>query len=478
MKTQFLEDALELGRDIFTRILEKDWQGADRGIWRPGYSVEEHRAAMSIAQLAESMGAEIYQDLAGNIHMVFPGQDRNLPVFMTGSHLDAVPNGGRYDGPAGVVAGLAAVKSLQDEGIQHQQDIVVTVWRSEESPHFGKYAMGSHMATAQLGADVLDKKRLTGDTSKTLADSMRDLGMDPEALRQKLQKGEAILPIDHIDMLIEAHIQQQEGLAENGHDVGVVTGIRGNVRSDGYIEFYSEDPSDPTAGKNLHTGGASEERRRNAAAAAIDYAHQLEQRLNAEFADKDLVHEVVDMVIPDPAQTSIPARAKIKHDIRSVDIDVLNRVKVIMEETAKSVAKDRGLSVDIDGKLYISPPYLVEESTLSGVEGSITGLKTARVVSGAGHDASVLGNAGVNAGMIFIAHGVDNAGASHTPIETMTTRAGDDPFSASSPFAKAVWAMREIMRVGANNPNAQRRSISFVEALLTNGAQKGMTPLP
>jgi len=176
-----------------------------------------------------------------------------------GSHLDAVPQGGRYDGPAGVISALTAVKYLHDQKMRPPQDICVVAWRHEEVPPFNQFAIGSKLAVSDLKPDILGRKQRETD-SLTLEDLMKKNGLDTVALRKAMEEGKPLLPLDRIGRLIEVHIEQGSLLEEAGSSLGIVTGIRGNVRFPNMICFR---------GVTGHTGTVPQAKRKDAARAAM-----------------------------------------------------------------------------------------------------------------------------------------------------------------------------------------------------------------
>src|SRR5690606_3650516 len=122
-------------------------------------------------------GLQAAPDLAANVVFSLPGGCHGAPI-VCGSHVDSVPQGGNYDGLAGIVAGLLCLKRLKDEGVQLRHPLWVLGRRGEESAWFGKAYMGSSAILGKLAADdlALRNKR----SGKTLADAMRGAGADVE----------------------------------------------------------------------------------------------------------------------------------------------------------------------------------------------------------------------------------------------------------------------------------------------------------
>ncbi len=221
--------------------LERHW--TDTGMYRPGYSERETEAINMVAGEAEAMGMEMVQDVAGNVFFIYPGADRSKPVNMIGSHLDAVPNGGRYDGPAGVVGGLAAIKAIHEKGVQPQQDIVLAVWRNEESPWFGQWGLGSAIAFGLSEGNKLGNKGRKGneaDADITLESQMKAMGLNVDLIKAYLMAGKPTIPVEAIASLSEIHIKQDTGLRDKNVSIGFASAIRGNVRFPGDASFCFE----------------------------------------------------------------------------------------------------------------------------------------------------------------------------------------------------------------------------------------------
>ena len=131
----------------------------DGSILRPCYGEGEQQAHDLMAQAARELDLEVRVDSAGNLIMTLPGMDRQAPGWMTGSHLDAVPDGGNYDGAAGVVAGLAVVHAMRSAGFVPRADLAVVAFRAEEGSswlsgphksHFGSRAMLGQLSQQEL----------------------------------------------------------------------------------------------------------------------------------------------------------------------------------------------------------------------------------------------------------------------------------------------------------------------------------------
>ncbi len=156
---------LPLAERLFAELARRTRRG--RGIERDTYG-EGEQAGHDIAHdAAASLGLEVAVDAIGNLAMTLPGRDRAAPAVIVGSHLDSVPQGGNFDGAAGVVAGLAALSGFRAAGVAPAFDITVMAIRGEESAWFDAAYIGSLGALGRLDPAALEVRRVA--TGKTLA---------------------------------------------------------------------------------------------------------------------------------------------------------------------------------------------------------------------------------------------------------------------------------------------------------------------
>jgi beta-ureidopropionase / N-carbamoyl-L-amino-acid hydrolase len=223
VRTTSLEAGLRLARELFAEIGLKTFDGI--GITRAAYGEGEQLAHDAVAKVARDLELKIEIDAALNLSITLPGSVSGAPALIIGSHLDSVPQGGNYDGLAGVLAGLACVAALREEGATLDGDVTVMSLRGEENAWFAAQHIGSRAALGLLKSEVLDKaKRI--DTGRTLADHMAAAGANLEVIRS----GQPLLDRKRVGAFLELHIEQGPVLDERALPVGVVTGIRGNVR--------------------------------------------------------------------------------------------------------------------------------------------------------------------------------------------------------------------------------------------------------
>ncbi|HTW51492.1 MAG TPA: Zn-dependent hydrolase [Stellaceae bacterium] len=374
------------------------------GITRASYGEGEDRAHALMRALGRRLGLEHRVDAAGNLYLTLPGRNRALPGIMIGSHLDSVPEGGNFDGAAGVVAGLAVAARYRRLNRVPNRDITVMGIRAEELSWFPAPYIGSRAAFGMLEPEVLDRC-LRHDTGKSLGDHMRLAGFDPEAIR----RGERQLAPDEIRCYFELHIEQGPVLVQHDIPVGIVTGIRGNLRYR-YCHIL---------GAYAHAGAEPRSSRRDAVFAGSAFVERLEATwLDHERHGKDLVCTVgqfhTDAEVH--TMTKVPGELWFTMDIRSADNPVLLECDRTLRQEAERIGAERGVTIDlgpftnalpgpIDPDLRRTLLRLAEELGVSALE----------MPSGAGHDAAVFAISGVPTAMIF----VRNEHGSHNPHEAM-----------------------------------------------------------
>src|SRR5215831_13532708 len=193
------------------------------GITRESYGPTESSALDRLEQFAQGEGLTTAHDAAQNLVLGLPSEASG-PAIYVGSHLDSVPQGGNFDGLAGVVAGLLCLVDFRREGVLPPKPVRVLGLRGEESAWFGKAYMGSSALLGKLTGDDLDLPHRSG--ARTLADAMARAGVEIERVR----RGERFLDVDGAAAYLELHIEQGPVMVANQWPTAIVTGIRGNLR--------------------------------------------------------------------------------------------------------------------------------------------------------------------------------------------------------------------------------------------------------
>ena len=402
MAEQLRTGAAAFAQKVFDDILafSKD---PVAGVSRQGYGPLEQKVHDYLKAWGRGLGLEEKVDRCGNLFLTLPGQDRTLPCYMTGSHADSVPQGGHFDGLAGIVAGMCAIWWFKHLGITPKRDVVLVAFRLEESSYFGKAYVGSLAMTGQLKESDLALKHRTLD--KTLADAVREAGFRPE----DLVKPEPSIDLSRIGAFTELHIEQGPTLDSHKDErVGIVTGIRGNLRH----------KKAACLGETAHSGAVDKQYRHDAMLAVADLLHRMDVHWD-EFLAKgeDLVFTTgVVHTTKSSAISVIPGEVTFTVDMRSLSMKTLERFHRLLVAEAEVVAAERGVAFELDKTLPTQPSVLKPElQDMLEAAAKKAGIPVLRLPSGAGHDSAVLSNKGVPVSMIFIA----NQDGSHNPHEKM-----------------------------------------------------------
>jgi beta-ureidopropionase / N-carbamoyl-L-amino-acid hydrolase len=399
--TRAVERRTKLAADLFDDLARNTRVGA--GICRASYGEGEGYAHRLLAETARSLGLKVTTDAAANTYMTLPGREPRARRIVMGSHLDSVLNGGNFDGAAGVIAGLTALAALKDAGYVPPRDLTVMGIRAEESAWFGTSYIGSRAALGSLDLANLETAKRS-DTGRSLAEHMAEAGADPDALRREAP---AVDPAQ-LRAYMEVHIEQGPVLQAEGFPVGLVTGIRGNVRF----------PAAVALGEYTHVG-VPRSHRRDAAVATALFISGLDRMADThDAAGRDFAY-TVGKLYTDGAEhqmTRVAGRVDFSLDVRSVSPALHGRLEPEVRALADTVARKSGVSFDL-GRVTTAAVGPVHPDILARLARGVQalGLPERRLPSAASHDAAAFAAAGVPTGMIFIR----NDHGSHNPQESM-----------------------------------------------------------
>jgi len=406
-----LTDATVASMPLATRLFDdlRRLTADGDGVTRDSYGRGEQTAHDLVEDAARTLALEITKDPAGNLYMTLPGEDRTLPAWYVGSHLDSVLHGGNFDGAAGVIAGLTAIAALRVADVRPRRDITVMGIRAEECStwfvgHHGGH-LGSRAVLGLLWPGELDTA-VHVRSGKTCAQCMDEAGFDSDYFRSGA--GPYLKP-ERIRGYFELHIEQGPVLEHRGFPVGVVTGIRGALRA----------RSGRTIGAYTHSGAVPHELRQDAVLATAEFVHALDEVwAKMRDAKRDMVY-TVGKFYTDAERHSIvkvPGEVGFAFDIRSQDIRVLEEMRGVVATLAADVCARRNVKLD-PGELSLVRPAVMDETMRVHMKGGCRdlGIPYMDIPSGAGHDAADFHDAGIPASMIFIR----NANGSHHPDEAM-----------------------------------------------------------
>lgn len=373
------------------------------GFTRASYGDGEQFAYELMAKTAHEAGLLVDSDVAGNMYLTLKGRDPDEGTFLVGSHVDTVPQGGNFDGAAGVIAGVAILTAWKRAGFAPSGDVTVIVIRAEESTWFPYSYIGSKAALGLLPPAALDIPR--ADTGRTLSQHMEELGFEPKAVA----RGETRWTPYNLRGYVELHIEQGPVLTGRGIPVALVTGIRGSFRyRDARI-----------LGEYGHSGAVPREYRRDAVVAATDFVSQLDRewvRLEGEGHDLTVTIGKLFTDAQQHAFSKIAGEIGICIDVRSHSRPTLDLMKTYVDRLAEETSSRHGVRFEL-GPLTGSEPAMMDPRLLDIFTNAAAQLDVPHIqmASGAGHDAATFAHFGIPSAMIF----VRNQHGSHNPDEAM-----------------------------------------------------------
>ncbi len=362
--------------------------GTGPAITRLGLSREEQAARELVGGWLTARGASVRRDAAANLVARFGGDG---PAILVGSHLDSVPEGGRFDGALGVLCAVEAIDALLDDGVRFRRPIEVIAWSDEEGARFGIGLFGSCAAFGRLPENAAARADRDG---MTIADALRSLGESGDPTRAR--RADAA-----VSAYLELHIEQGPRLERAGVPLAVVSAIVGIFHGRVTVR-----------GRQDHAGATVMGERKDALVAAAEMVVAVERIARAV---PDAVGTVGELVPKPGAKNVIPGEVSFSLDIRAPREDDLERILRELRAEMRRIGDARGVtsSVDVLARVPVAPLDLpLRELLLRSVKA--VGVEAPLLVSGAGHDAQNPQLAGIPTGMIF----VRSTGGSHTPIES------------------------------------------------------------
>ena len=362
--------------------------GAD--VTRLSYSKEDLSARIYIKEKMVDYGLTVSEDGFGNIFGKLEGTIPDAPSVIVGSHFDSVPNGGAYDGAAGVVVGLEVAALFQENACKPAYPLEIIALVEEEGSRFGGGLMGSRGMMGLLTNEGF--KTLVDNNGVRAEDAMISIGLDPT--KEKLRDPKTI------KAFVELHIEQGPILEEKAIPIGIVEAIVGLTQLEVTIQ-----------GQAGHAGTTPMDRRSDALVSAAQIIAAFPQ-LASDEGNGTVITTGQLNVFPNGANV-IPNKVVFTVDIRSGKEEHVQHAIRKVEELIAS-KNDAGILTSVGQLMYISPKEMDEHvrSTLKNVSDKLE-IPYCSLNSGAGHDAMVLSDF-TACGMIFIP---SKNGLSHCPEE-------------------------------------------------------------
>jgi N-carbamoyl-L-amino-acid hydrolase len=340
----------------------------ERGCARLALTDEDRAGRELVVTWMRDLGLQVEVDAVGNVFATRAGADPSLAPVMTGSHIDTVRTGGRFDGNLGVLAGLEVIETLASHGVTTRRPITVAFFTDEEGARFAPDMLGSLVYVGGMALeDALDVRAV--DDGARLGDELHRIGF-----AGPLPCPGAAFP----DSFVELHIEQGPVLEDAGTTIGVVEGVQGISWTQVTI-----------TGRSAHAGTTPMRLRRDpayAAAVVTTFARDLTRRFGG-----DQVATVGRLELQPNLVNVVPASATLTVDLRNTDEATLQDAERRLAELLGQLEQDEGVTITTRSLARFEPvsfdPAMVD--TVEAVAQRL-GHTTRRMSSGAGHDAQML----------------------------------------------------------------------------------------
>lgn len=361
---------------------------AGGGVTRVALTEEDRQGRNQLIQWFRQEECEVRIDRIGNIFATYPGTDRDLAPVLTGSHSDTQPDGGRFDGILGVIAGLEVVCTLRENRIRPKRDIVVVNWTNEEGTRFTPGCTGSGVWAGKLNLEEM--YLLRDQEGKFLGEELTAIGF----------KGEDAGPAPPVHAAYELHVEQGPVLDRLGITIGIPEGIVSPRWYDVEIE-----------GEANHAGSTPMAGRRD----ALHVFSRIHQQIRKIALGADnLVATVGEVNVSPNSRNVIPAHVHFTLDVRGWNVAEADRVCDDIEKSIHEIAAREGCTAQIrptwrENRADFNPD-LLDTIALTAQK---LGLSTLRMYSGASHDMIYINQVAPGA-MIFVP---SIGGKSHSAME-------------------------------------------------------------
>jgi N-carbamoyl-L-amino-acid hydrolase len=364
-----------------------------------------------VEELAREAGLSVRSDAVGNTFFCWEGTEAGLAAVATGSHIDAIPNAGMYDGTVGVLGAIAAVRALKGSGFQPRRSIEVILFTSEEPTRFGIGCLGSRMLAGVLSS--WDAVKLRDQDGLSLEELRVEAGFAGEL-------GEVQVKPGSYAGFVELHIEQGPVLEREGRQIGVVTAIAAPASLRMRVE-----------GEGGHAGAMLMPVRRDALVAAAEIIQAVESAALATGAQDTVATVGMCDVFPG-AVNSVPSRVELSLDVRDIELERRDGVLQAIFAACDEVASRRRVKVKREWVNADAPSGCAPE-VIAAVESACTaeGVRARRMVSRAYHDTLFMARI-CPVGMVFVPC---RGGVSHRP----------DEFVAEAEIAAGVRVLARVL---------------------------------
>ena len=375
---------------LSTRIADLAEIGAIEGggVCRLALTDEDRDGRDLVCKWMKELGLDLTIDRIGNVIAIRPGLEDIEPV-MTGSHIDTVATGGRFDGNLGVLAGLEVIACLNDAGITTRRPLAVGFFTNEEGVRFAPDMMGSGVHQGAL--DVDEMLSVKGVDGSILGEELKRIGY----------AGDAEVGQFRAHCFVELHVEQGPVLEQDGINIGAVTGVQGISWAE-----YS------VKGTSNHAGTTPMHLRHDAGYVAAAIAVEA-RRIAMEMGGSQVATVGVTELKPNLVNV-IAKQAKLTVDLRNMDEALLKKAEQRLSAFLANIAGQEAVEVT-SKRLARFEPVSFDDGMITLIEQTATslGLTCKRMPSGAGHDAQMFAP-NCQTAMIFVP---SKGGISHNVAE-------------------------------------------------------------
>jgi ureidoglycolate amidohydrolase len=306
--------------DALASISDADAPAVTRIVFTP----TDLRARAWLIERCREAGLSVRQDAIGNTFARWNGSEPASPAVGTGSHIDAIPNAGKYDGVVGVLGGLEAIRALQRDGFRPRNSVELLLLTSEEPTRFGIGCIGSRLLSGTLSPDAA--RKLKDSEEKSVDEVRHAAGLGGELEDVKLERG-------YYKAFVELHIEQGPVLERENIPLGIVTSIAAPASARILIE-----------GAGGHAGGVLMPDRRDALCAASELILAVESAARSSGSIDTVATVGMCDVFPG-AVNSIPSRVRLSLDVRDTDLVRRDAVMQKVELASREISAKRGVSI-------------------------------------------------------------------------------------------------------------------------------------
>jgi allantoate deiminase len=390
INTSLIVDPTEMKRLVETLgvIGEQPGGGIIRHVYDPAWVA----ARQQLADWMRAAGLAVREDAVGNLFGRLEGE--SVRTILTGSHIDTVQLGGRYDGALGVLSALAALRLLKDTAGKPKKSLEMVALCEEEDSRFHANFWGTRGILGLISAAEMDALR--DEAGVSIGEAMTAVGLDPELYADAIR--------DDLDAFVELHIEQGRILFDEGRPLGIVDAITGLYRFRATVE-----------GRTDHAGTTPMDLRRDALQAAAQIAREMTAIVEKAGRPAVITNGWWD-VLPG-AWNIVPGLVHFSVDLRHPDEGVKQRLAAEIRRRGEQIAADRSVSLNYSVVSDVPPKDMDSEMKAHlHAAAEACGVQWIPMISGAGHDSQVMATR-VPTAMLFVP---SFEGRSHSAAEFTT----------------------------------------------------------